>query len=46
MVIWPDNDDAGQRYAQQVATLCQQAGAASVAVVQVPEGLPAGLGPG
>lgn len=36
VVIWPDNDDEGRRYAKQVGQLCLKAGARSVHIVQVP----------
>ncbi len=42
VTIWPDADDAGHKYAQTVAKLCQDAGAASVRIVQLPDGLPKG----
>lgn len=40
VTVWPDADDAGASYAHDVARLSHKAGAASVAVVDVPEGLP------
>jgi uncharacterized protein (DUF927 family) len=40
VVIWPDNDEPGRRYAQAVAALVTAAGAASVAIVGVPESWP------
>ena len=40
MVVWPDNDADGQRYAQEVASLVLTAGASSAQIVQLPEGLP------
>ena len=40
VIIWPDHDDAGQRYAWKVARLALTAGAAEVAIVQVPESFP------
>ena len=36
VTIWPDNDDAGKRYAADVAAMVQKVGAASVRVVQIP----------
>ncbi len=35
VVIWPDNDDPGRRYARVVAGLVHAAGAASVKIVEV-----------
>ena len=40
VVIWPDNDADGQRYAREVAALALKAGASSALIVQLPEGLP------
>jgi hypothetical protein len=40
MAIGPDNDFAGHQFAQQVAALANQAGAAVVSVVAVPGGWP------
>lgn len=40
VVIWPDNDKSGRDYARAVARLAQDAGAVSVRLVQVPDGLP------
>lgn len=40
VVIWPDNDDAGARYAGEVTAAAEAAGAASVCVVALPGGLP------
>ena len=40
VVVWPDYDPEGQRYAKRVTELALQAGASSVSVVQLPEGLP------
>lgn len=42
VVIWPDNDDAGRRYAADVAELADAAGAASIAIVDVPPTFPEG----
>jgi putative DNA primase/helicase len=42
VVIWRDHDEAGARYASQVAELCMRAGAASVRAVAVPSDWPAG----
>ncbi|WP_448192725.1 hypothetical protein [Azospirillum sp. sgz301742] len=36
VVIWPDHDEAGAAFAAEVARLATEAGAASVAVVQLP----------
>jgi hypothetical protein len=40
VAIWPDADEPGKRYAQDVADMLRQAGAASVSVVALPPGLP------
>ena len=40
VVIWPDNDDAGRRYAAAVTALARAAGAATVRVVDIPHGWP------
>jgi hypothetical protein len=40
VVIWPDNDEAGRHYAEDVARLAWTAGAASVAIVAVPADWP------
>lgn len=40
VTIWPDHDDPGRKYAEAVSALAWAAGAASVAVVQVPEYFP------
>lgn len=37
--IWPDADEPGGKYGQAVARLAMQAGAGSVRVVELPEGL-------
>jgi len=42
VTIWPDADEAGAKYALQVATLLQEAGAAMVKIVELPAGLPQG----
>ena len=42
VTVWPDADEAGARFADTVARLATQAGAASVRIVQVPERLPQG----
>jgi hypothetical protein len=42
VIIWPDHDEPGRRYAQDVAALATAAGAASVAIVTVPAGWPEG----
>ena len=36
VVIWPDNDNPGRRYAADVAKIAHDAGAASVRIVNVP----------
>jgi len=40
VVIWPDHDKPGMRYADSVATLAAETGAESVAVVAVPDAWP------
>lgn len=42
LVIWPDNDETGQSYATNAASLALKAGAALVRIVELPEGLPEG----
>jgi putative DNA primase/helicase len=42
VIIWPDNDEPGYRYAEDVARLITAAGAASVAIVTVPVDWPEG----
>ena len=42
VVLWPDNDDAGSKYAWKVYELALDAGAREVRVVRLPEGLPKG----
>lgn len=42
VVIWPDADDPGTRYADDVADMARRAGAASVHVVKLPASLPEG----
>lgn len=42
VIIWPDHDEPGRRYAQAVAALATAAGAASVAIVTVPAEWPEG----
>ena len=42
VVVWPDNDEAGDRYAQQVASLVRAAGASTVRIVTLPDGAPEG----
>ena len=37
VTIWPDHDDQGQRYAQDVARLAKKAGAKSVYIITVPD---------
>ena len=41
VIAWGDHDDAGAEYAVAVGRLCTDAGAASVAIVDVPLDLPA-----
>ena len=40
VVVWPDNDPDGQRYARKVAALVQKSGASAARIVQLPEGMP------
>ena len=40
VVVWPDNDPDGQRYARKVAALVQKTGASAARIVQLPEGMP------
>ena len=40
VVVWPDNDPDGQRYARKVAALVLTAGASSARIVRLPEGMP------
>jgi len=40
VVIWPDNDEEGRDYAENVAKLLQHEGANSVRIVKVPEDFP------
>jgi putative DNA primase/helicase len=40
VVLWPDNDEPGQKYAQQVGRLASEAGAAEVAILDPAELLP------
>ncbi len=42
VVIWPDNDEPGRKYATDVSRLAYEAGAASVRVVVVPNSWPVG----
>jgi hypothetical protein len=42
VIVWPDHDEPGRRYAQDVAALATAAGAASVAIVAVPAEWPEG----
>ena len=41
VVVWPDNDSDGRRYARAVAALVHKAGASAARLVQLPEGMPA-----
>ena len=41
-ILWPDADEPGQKAMQQVASQLQAIGAASVRIVELPEGLPKG----
>ena len=40
VIIWPDNDAAGQKYAVNCASAVAKAGATSVVILQPPEGRP------
>ncbi len=40
VVVWPDNDSDGHRYAQTVAALVPKSGTSRTRIVQLPEGLP------
>ena len=40
VIIWPDNDPDGRRYAREVAALAYKAGASKVLSVRLPEGMP------
>src|SRR6185437_9154513 len=40
VVVWPDNDDEGKRYARDVARLASEAGASQVTIVPVPSSFP------
>ncbi len=42
MLIWPDNDLPGERYAEEVARLVAEAGARKIEVHKPPSGLPVG----
>ena len=42
LVIWPDNDEPGAAYAREAALLALKAGASSVVIVELPDGLPEG----
>jgi uncharacterized protein (DUF927 family) len=42
VVIWPDHDDPGRRYAEDVAALAMAANAATIAAVTVPQDWPEG----
>jgi hypothetical protein len=42
VVIWPDHDEPGRRYAGEVAALAMAADAATIAVVAVPQDWPEG----
>jgi hypothetical protein len=42
LAIWPDADEPGRKYAEEVAKLARQAGAEKVVIVALPDGFPAG----
>src|SRR5262249_4404284 len=41
VIIWPDADDAGRKYAAAVAKNCGAAGALRVSIIEPPSGVPA-----
>ena len=41
-VIWPDHDEPGRQYAEDVAALAMRGGAASVRIVDIPKDWPDG----
>ncbi|TNB46507.1 ATP-binding protein [Martelella lutilitoris] len=43
VIIWPDADEPGAAYAEAVVQCLTQAGAASVSVIRLSQGLPAGF---
>lgn len=40
IIIWPDNDDAGKKYAKLIQELCENAGAKSITLLSIPLGKP------
>ena len=40
VIVWPDNDPDGLRYAREVAALAYKSGASKVLSVRLPEGMP------
>jgi len=42
LVVWPDQDEPGRKYAEDVGRLAVEAGAASVAIVDIPPDWPEG----
>ena len=40
VIVWPDNDPDGRRYAQEVAALVLKEGASAARIVRLPEGMP------
>ena len=40
VTIWPDHDQPGSDYAQEVARLANEAGASTVRIVEIPQGFP------
>lgn len=40
VIIWPEHDEPGTKYAEDVAKLAHEAGTASVSVVDVPDDFP------
>lgn len=40
VIVWPDHDDAGEKYAADVVRLVSQAGATSVTIVSMPASFP------
>jgi putative DNA primase/helicase len=42
VTVWPDADEAGCKAANAIAKLVMRAGAASIGIVPIPDGLPDG----
>lgn len=41
VIVWPDNDAAGEKWAAKITAKLREVGAATVRVVEIPEGVPA-----